>query len=97
MVAPLRDPTDHLAKKTFFPTNGENLAQKFGKKEIVSKSVSGYSKTKKKVAWTTNSLGWGGGEGGQNLSGPTTKKTTFVMCVFLNREAATKQNKKFFT
>ena len=51
--------------------NREKSAQKLGGGEI-SKSVSGYSKTKKqkKRAWTIKPLRRGGG---QNLSGLTTK------------------------
>ena len=53
-----------------------------GSKKKLSKSVSGYSilrpkKKEKKVAWTTKPLGGGG------LSGPTTKKTLFYVCLLL--------------
>ena len=51
------------------------------KRKKNSKSVLGYSKTLKKVKWTTKPLG----EGGLNLSSPTTKKTSFFMCVFPNQ------------
>ena len=73
-----------LVRKQYFPKlNPVLLTQKWEKKnpfQAILRLKKTKGKKRKKVAWTTNSLGGGGG---QNLSGRSTKKN-FFMCMCLS-------------
>ena len=85
-------------KNIFFLLKIEKIQHKnWGKK--LSKLVSGYSKIKKqtktkqtKMAWTTKSLLGGGAD----LSGPTTKKTLFYVCLPYHKPANIKDKNSFY-